>query len=243
MHLMARTIDFVVGLAQDQNNLQRVPGWVSGIPGVDGAALGIAGSDSSKVHISLSPGFDTHTIELTVEHFECLQPERREQSEHLDVPCDIINCPMRQRALILGNPMLNWTTCFPIPGKKGFLMAWGKGILDTSSETLGTIKAVAYAIGRSSDPANHPRETCPAIVPTEDLAHMWSEVLAGLSHDLRTPLACIKGYATTLLRMCPGITPLKTSFFRLLLKKRITLKTSLVDYSILLPWAGRGKSS
>jgi len=32
------------------------------------------------------------------------------------------------------------------------------------------------------------------------MAQMWSEMLAGLSHDLRTPLACIKGYVTTLLR-------------------------------------------
>lgn len=37
-------------------------------------------------------------------------------------------------------------------------------------------------------------------LPSTNMAQMWSEMLAGLSHDLRTPLACIKGYVTTLLR-------------------------------------------
>ena len=34
----------------------------------------------------------------------------------------------------------------------------------------------------------------------ENITQMWLEILAGLSHDMRTPLSSIKGYATTLLR-------------------------------------------
>jgi K+-sensing histidine kinase KdpD len=37
-------------------------------------------------------------------------------------------------------------------------------------------------------------------VPSENVAEMWFDLLAGLSHEFRTPLSSIKGYATTLLR-------------------------------------------
>lgn len=65
---------------------------------------------------------------------------------------------------------------------------------------VGLLGISKCAINLHLDGKNNSEKFSSVMDPSDDVAQIWSEMLAGLSHDLRTPLACIKGYATTLLR-------------------------------------------
>lgn len=72
-------------------------------------------------------------------------------------------------------------------------------IIDSPKDSPGH-SAVDAGAGAVNSAASAPKGASSIFLPSEDMAQMWLEMLAGLSHDLRTPLACIKGYVTTLLR-------------------------------------------
>jgi K+-sensing histidine kinase KdpD len=73
-------------------------------------------------------------------------------------------------------------------------------MLENTKPALQIVGAISRLITSSLETGKSPGKAASYFLPSEDMAQMWSEMLAGLSHDLRTPLACIKGYVTTLLR-------------------------------------------
>lgn len=79
-------------------------------------------------------------------------------------------------------------------------MVCGESLLLNSFPVSEILKAITHMIACSLDTINRNRKSASYFLPSEDMAQMWSEMLAGLSHDLRTPLSCIKGYITTLMR-------------------------------------------
>jgi K+-sensing histidine kinase KdpD len=185
-------------LLQEQGNFERIPGWLVETLDINSSALGIKMEKHCIVHFAqVDQKSETDSMEVAVEGLWC---SRQSSFSHRDVPCHIFDCPVRQRLIDrLKEPGLD-VTCFPMSGKKGFLMVCGEALLLNSFPVSEILKAITHMIACSLDTINRNRKSASYFLPSEDMAQMWSEMLAGLSHDLRTPLSCIKGYITTLMR-------------------------------------------
>jgi len=185
-------------LLQEQGSFNWVPGWLVGTLGLNVCAIGITVARQCVVHFS---GHDQNsgpnTTEIDIDVLWCSQQETLEDT---GTPCPVFNCPVRQKVLERCGKPDQEVTCFPMAGKRGFLMACGEGLLLNSFPVTEILKATTYVIGCSLDTGQSTGKAASYFLPSEDMAQIWSEMLAGLSHDLRTPLACIKGYVTTLLR-------------------------------------------
>lgn len=182
-------------LLQERGNFERVPGWLAESLGVSGSALGIIVAKQCIVYFAQDSEADS--MEVAVDVLWC---SRQNSFGNRDVPCHLLDCPVRQRVIDrCGRPDLE-VTCFPMADKKGFLMVCGEALLMNSFPVTEILKAITHIIACSLDATNRTREAASYFLPSENIAQMWSEMLAGLSHDLRTPLACIKGYITTLMR-------------------------------------------
>ncbi len=185
-------------LLQEHGNFERVPGWLVETLEVSGSALGVIVAKQCIVHFArVDQNSEADSMEVAVEGLWC---SRQNSFGNRDVPCHILDCPVRQRVIDrCGQPDLE-VTCFPMTGKKGFLMVCGEALLLNSFPLTEILKAITHIIACSLDTVNRARKAASYFLPSESMAQMWSEMLAGLSHDLRTPLSCIKGYITTLLR-------------------------------------------
>lgn len=185
-------------LLQEHGNFEQVPGWLIETLDVNSSAVGIIVGKQCIVHFArVDQESETDSMEVAVEGLWC---SRQNSFGHRDVPCHILDCPVRQRVIDrCGRPGLE-VTCFPMSGKKGFLMVCGEALLLNSFPVTEILKAITHIIACSLDNVNRTRKAASYFLPSENMAQMWSEMLAGLSHDLRTPLSCIKGYITTLMR-------------------------------------------
>lgn len=196
--ILIKTLYLTGKLMEEQDNFERIPGWIVDTLDVNGAALGIVSAKQCVVHFSrLYHESENDSIEVAVENMSCA---RQNKLDSKAVPCHILDCPVRQKLLDrCGLPGLE-ITCFPMPADKGFLMVCGEALLLNSYPVTEILKAVTHNIYCSLEAANKNRGPASYFLPSENMAQMWSEMLAGLSHDLRTPLSCIKGYVTTLMR-------------------------------------------
>jgi len=189
---------FAGKLLQEQGNFNWVPGWLVGTLGLNVCAVGITVAQQCIVHFnSQDKNNHSDTTEIGVDVLWCSQQEALENN---NVPCHVFDCPVRQRVLERCDKPDQEVTCFPMANKKGFLMACGEGLLLNSFPVTEILKATTHVIECSLDTGQRAGKAASYFLPSEDMAQIWSEMLAGLSHDLRTPLACIKGYVTTLLR-------------------------------------------
>lgn len=185
-------------LLQEHGNFDRVPGWLVEALNVDGAALGIMAAKQCIVHFArVDQNSASDFMEVAVDVLWCSRPNSFGNG---GTPCHIYDCPARQRLLNkCGRPGLE-ITCFPMTGKKGFLMVCGELLLLNAFPVTELLKATTHMVACGLDNVNRTSEATSYFLPSESMAQMWSEMLAGLSHDLRTPLSCIKGYITTLMR-------------------------------------------
>lgn len=185
-------------LLQEQDNFDRIPGWLVETMDINNAALGIRVDKHCMVYFSqTNRGKEKDYMELSAAALWC---SRQGSFAHKNAPCHITDCPVRQELILRSkSPGLD-TICFPMPGKKGFLMVCGEALLLNSFHVSEILKAITHIVVCSLDTINRNRKPASYFLPSEDMAQMWSEMLAGLSHDLRTPLSCIKGYITTLMR-------------------------------------------
>lgn len=185
-------------LLYEQGNFERIPGWLVEALDINSAALGIMLGKHCIVHFAqVEQVSKNDSMEIAVEGLWC---SRQDSSGNRDVPCHIFDCPVRQRLIDCRKRPGLEVTCFPMSGRKGFLMVCGEALLLNSYPVSEILKAMTHIIACSLDTINKNRKTASYFLPSEDMAQMWSEMLAGLSHDLRTPLSCIKGYITTLMR-------------------------------------------
>lgn len=183
-------------LLKEHRNLDWVPGWLVSTLGINGCAVGINMTKRCIVCFNTNKG----TVDCTEVDLAALKCFQQNTSVNRNVPCPNFDCPVRQRVIErCGQPGYE-VTCFPMSGKHGFLMACGEGLLLNSFPVTEILRAVTHVIESSLETVNSEGKDTTCFLPSEDMAQMWSEMLAGLSHDLRTPLACIKGYVTTLLR-------------------------------------------
>jgi K+-sensing histidine kinase KdpD len=196
--ILIKTLYLTGKLMEEQGNFERIPGWIVDTLDINGAALGIISAKQCVVHFSrLYHESENELIKVALENLSC---DRQNKLDSKAVPCHILDCPVRQKLLDrCGQPGLE-VTCFPMPADKGFLMVCGEALLLNSYPVSEILKAVTHNIYSSLEAANKNRGPASYFLPSENMAQMWSEMLAGLSHDLRTPLSCIKGYITTLLR-------------------------------------------
>jgi K+-sensing histidine kinase KdpD len=180
-------------LLKERCSLDWVPGWLVSTLGINGCAVGINMTNRCKVYLNAKKSTVSST-EVDLDTLQCFQQNNR------NIPCPIFSCPVRQKVIeICGQPGYE-VTCFSMSRKNGFLMACGEGLLLNSFPVTEILRAVTHVIECSLDTIKSEGKDTTCFLPSEDMAQVWSEMLAGLSHDLRTPLACIKGYVTTLLR-------------------------------------------
>jgi len=193
-----KILQFTGKLLQEHGNYKWVPGWLVGTLGIKGCAVGIILAQHCIVHFnSQDKNSRADTTDIDVDVLWCSQ---QDSATNKGMPCHVFDCPVRQRVVEKYGQPDQKVTCFPMAGKKGFLMACGEGLLLNSFSVTEILKAITHAIECSLDVDQNAGKVASYFLPSEDVAQMWSEMLAGLSHDLRTPLACIKGYVTTLLR-------------------------------------------
>ncbi|MTI84661.1 MAG: hypothetical protein FH756_12315 [Firmicutes bacterium] len=191
-------LHFAGKLLQENGNFNWVPGWLIAALGVDMCAVGVNMAKQCVVHVNRNDNNSkSNIVEIGADTLWCAKQETLTNN---NLPCHVIDCPVRQRVIKRsGQPHLE-VTCFPMVGKRGFLMACGEGQLLNSYPITEILKAIAHVIECSLNNSQNSGKAASYFLPSEDMAQMWSEMLAGLSHDLRTPLACIKGYVTTLMR-------------------------------------------
>lgn len=179
---------------QEHGNLNWVPGWLVGTLGFSGSALGIITGQKCIIYFDMNVrSSEVETMEIALEDLCCT---RQDSLGNEVLTCRFSDCPVRQRLNENGAEPI----CYSIPGKKGFLMVYGVGLLQNSFFVTELLKAITHIIAHSLDTGKNAGKAASYFLPSDDMAQLWSEMLAGLSHDLRTPLACIKGYVTTLLR-------------------------------------------
>ncbi len=183
-------------LLKEHCNLDWVPGWLVSTLGINGCAVGINMTKRCIVYFN-APKSTADYAEVDLDVLQCFQ---QNACANRNIPCPIFDCPVRQKVIErCGQPDYE-VSCFPMACRNGFLMACGEGLLLNSFPVTEILRAVTHVIECSLDTIKGTGKDPTCFLPSEDMAQMWSEMLAGLSHDLRTPLACIKGYVTTLLR-------------------------------------------
>ena len=183
-------------LLKDRGNLEWVPGWLVSTLDINACAVGINTTRQCIVCLNTQKS----SVECTQVDLDTLQCFQENSCIKRNIPCPALDCQVRQSVIERCDRPGYEVICFPMSGKHGFLMACGEGILLNSFPVKEILKGVTYVIECSIDTINSGEKDTRCFLPSEDMAQMWSEMLAGLSHDLRTPLACIKGYVTTLLR-------------------------------------------
>ncbi|MDD4236985.1 MAG: ATP-binding protein [Desulfotomaculaceae bacterium] len=189
---------FAGRLLQEHSNFNWVPGWLVSNLGINGCAIGINVEKRCMVYFSTyDKNSNAASTELDLDVLHCFQ---QNPCANRNIPCHVFDCPVRQRVIEKYGQPEQEVSCFPMAGNKGFLMACGEGLLLNSFPVTEILKATTHVLECSLDTIKSTEKTESYFLPSEDMAQLWSEMLAGLSHDLRTPLACIKGYVTTLLR-------------------------------------------
>jgi len=193
-------------LFQERGNLEKVPGWLVDTLGISSSALGIFTEKQCVIHFSRagrnsaagSTEFAVDALELARDTLRC--PRRKPAGNGEEVCRHLFDCPIKQSVIDrCGQPSLE-VICFPMADQKGFLMVCGEAQRLNSFPVTEILKAVTHLLACCLDAAQSAQEAAPYLLPPANIAQMWSEMLAGLSHDLRTPLSCIKGYITTLMR-------------------------------------------
>ena len=234
-----KTLYLAGRLLQESGNFEQVPSWLVDILKVSGSALGIILENQCIVHFSVvEPFSEADSLEISVDVLRC---SCQNSFANRDIPCHMFNCPVRQKVIDkCGRPDLE-VTCFPMPGRKGFLMVCGEALLLNSFPVTEILKAITHLLACSLDAANKTREASSYFLPSQNIAQMWSEMLAGLSHDLRTPLSCIKGYITTLMREDVAWDPaLEKEFMTVIIEETDHIENlinNLLDSSII-SWKG-----
>lgn len=196
--ITTKMLNFVCRLMQEHENFNWIPDWMVKTLGINGCAAGLIVAQHCLVHFnSQDQSNNADTAEIGIDVLWCSQ---QDSSGSEDIPCHVFDCPVRQKIIERCGRADLEVTCFPMAGKKGFLMACGEGLQLNSFSVLELLKALTHVLECSLNIERELEKTASFFLPSENVAQMWSEMLAGLSHDLRTPLACIKGYVTTLLR-------------------------------------------
>jgi len=191
-------LHFTGKLLQENGNFDWVPGWLVAALGVDSCAVGVNMGKQCIVHFNRNDNNNkSDIVEIAADNLLCT---KQETLTYNNIPCYVLDCPVRHKVIKRSSQPHLEVTCFPMVGKRGFLMAYGEGQLLNSYPITEILKAITHVIECSLNNSQNSGKAASYFLPSEDMAHMWSEMLAGLSHDLRTPLACIKGYVTTLMR-------------------------------------------
>jgi K+-sensing histidine kinase KdpD len=193
-----KTLYFAGKLLRENGNLNWVPGWLVGTLGIKGCAVGITAAQQCTIHFN-SHDNNSQTDIITIDA-NILWCSRQETLGNGNAPCHVFDCPVRQEITQRCAQPIQGVTCFPMAGKKGLLAACEEWLMLNSSPVTEILKAITHVIECSLDNRQGTEKANSYFLPSDDMAQMWLEMLAGLSHDLRTPLACIKGYVTTLLR-------------------------------------------
>ncbi len=230
---------FASKLFQEHGSFEWVPGWLARTLDLNGSALGIVTDQHCNVYFAWhDKNIETYSVKFAVGDLSCCNQDYLEKK---NVPCILSDCPVIQSVFERHDQTDQEVTCFPIDGNNGFLMAYREGIKPGSFPIKEMITAISNIFACSLNMVRSKGKIASYFLPSEDMAQTWSEMLAGLSHDLRTPLACIKGYVTTLLRKDVTWDPVMQDDFLNIIVEETDHIESLIDSlldSSTLSWKG-----
>ena len=196
INIFTKCLNFAGRLFQEQANLDWVPGWLMTTLGINSCALGILQEQHYVVYFTCDNNTHTYTVKFDAVDLCCSSQDfSGETFSCSGSTCPVINCVFEkheQAGLKI--------TCSPMGGGKGFLLVSAAESLLNYGPFQELLKSFVNTIASVCSTGKSKTQNASYFLPSEDMAQMWSEMLAGLSHDLRTPLALIKGYVTTLLR-------------------------------------------
>lgn len=234
-----KCLNFAERLFQEQANLDWVPGWLMTTLGINSCALGIFQEQRYVVYFACDDNDNAHsyTVKFAAADLCC---SRRDQPGKT-FPCSGSACPVINCVFEKNEQASRKVVCLPMSGGKGFLLVSGEGSLLNHGPFQELLKAFVNTIASACDTGKNNVKNTSYFLPSGDMAQMWSEMLAGLSHDLRTPLACIKGYVTTLLRKDVKWDPVSQREFLSIIDEETDHIESLIDNlldSSTLSWKG-----
>lgn len=196
-------LDFALRLVKTEpGKMDWIPSWVIEMTGCDAAVLGIRQGKNCLLFYALnSSPRETGSLQISPENAECLLEKEQQGSPPPmagDLPC--FQCPALQKITKQVKQKADKMTflpffeegCFLVIGKDTF----AKQNPDKKVLPQTILRLITGVIKSGKERGLYQAGT----LPPEDVDQMWSELVAGLSHDMRTPLSSIKGYATTLLR-------------------------------------------
>ncbi|HEX3011096.1 MAG TPA: hypothetical protein VHQ70_03525 [Syntrophomonadaceae bacterium] len=165
-------------LIKEHCNLDWIPGWLVSTLGINGCAVGANTTKRCIVYLSDTKS-TADCMEVDLDDLHCFQ---QNLCANRNIPCPTFDCPVRQKIINkCGQPGYE-VTCFPMSGKHGFLMACGEGLLLNSFPVTEILRAVTHVIECSLDTVNSERKDTGSFLPSEDMAQMWSEMLAVLTN-------------------------------------------------------------
>jgi hypothetical protein len=169
-------------LLQEQGNFERIPGWLIETMDINNAALGTRVDKHCIVYFSqANRENEKKYIEVPTASLWC---SCRESYSHRDVPCHILDCPVRQELLSrceLSGLDICVSPCQAGRIFNGVRQGPAAKFLSRFRNTQGDNPYRCLQL----DTINRNRKSASYFLPSEDMAQMWSEMLAGLSHDLQ----------------------------------------------------------
>jgi hypothetical protein len=120
LEISIKMLDLAGKLLQEHDNFKQVPAWLVETLKVGGAALGIITAKQCIVNFA---GVDQNSGDNSMEFdLDALWCSRQNSSGNRNIPCCIFDCQVGKMAMErCGRPDLE-ATCFPMAGRKGFLM-------------------------------------------------------------------------------------------------------------------------
>lgn len=230
-------LNFAGRLFQEQGSLDWVPGWLMATMGLNNCALGILQEQRYIVYFTGADNAHPDTVKFAAADLRCSSRDLSGKA----APCPGAGCPVINCIFEGHEQAGREVACFPIDGGKGFLLACSEKSRLNSCSFPELLKAITNIIASVWNTGKNPGYNASCFLPFGDMAQMWSEMLAGLSHDLRAPLACIKGYVTTLLREDVTWDPLSKKEFLNIINEETDHIENLIDNlldSSTLSWRG-----
>jgi len=192
---MIKSLDFSAKLLKEPDNYMWIPNWLVENTRSEAIAFGII--NDNVLQVFFTPDSCTKdSLKFTVSEIfpRCFEENVWDNDyENNQSVCE--GCNVRE---ILTKEWMQWEEPFPCITffEEGYMFLFAGNKL----EQRQLYKKIASLIALNNNNYKAVSRCKSGYLPSDRVSQLWLEILSGLSHDIRTPLSSIKGYATTLLR-------------------------------------------